>query len=322
VEAHDGDTDEQLTYAVTAGNLGNTFAIDESTGAITLLHDELLDFELTQLFELTVVVTDSGQPARAATAIVPVRVADVNEFAPQVFDITFEVDEDSSTIGTVLAWDDDRNQSVTFTIDDSDSLFTIEPATGEIQLTEGRALDYELAEQNILIVTVTDNGTSALSGFASVIVNVRDVNEFSPAIANQVFRVPDDATDGWLIGTIDASDGDTHQPLMFSIIGGDESGTFFLDAFTGELFVADESVLDAWDSSRLDLIVQVTDSGNPPLASAAVITVFIGPVPPLVLEDETFSIAEHSPRGTYVGDLAVANKRVAKGPMRDEPPPA
>ena len=47
-------------FAITAGNTGGAFAIDPTTGAITVANAAALDFETTPSFTLTVQVTDAG----------------------------------------------------------------------------------------------------------------------------------------------------------------------------------------------------------------------------------------------------------------------
>ena len=79
VAASDPDAGQALTYQITAGNASGAFAIDASTGQITVANGAALDYETTPAFTLTVQVTDNGSPALSSTATITINLADVNE---------------------------------------------------------------------------------------------------------------------------------------------------------------------------------------------------------------------------------------------------
>ena len=64
-----------MTYSITAGNTGNAFTINSSTGAITTA--AALDYETTTSYTLTITATDSF--GNATTTTQTVNVTDVNE---------------------------------------------------------------------------------------------------------------------------------------------------------------------------------------------------------------------------------------------------
>jgi Ca2+-binding RTX toxin-like protein len=66
---------ETMTYSITAGNTGNAFTINSSTGAITTA--AALDYETTTSYTLTITATDSF--GNATTTTQTVNVTDVNE---------------------------------------------------------------------------------------------------------------------------------------------------------------------------------------------------------------------------------------------------
>jgi hypothetical protein len=70
----DGDT---LTYAIAGGNSAGIFSVS-SAGLLTLAKAEL-DFESRPVHELTVTVTDDGQPAMQTTAALTVTLLDQND---------------------------------------------------------------------------------------------------------------------------------------------------------------------------------------------------------------------------------------------------
>ncbi|MFQ5643824.1 MAG: DUF4347 domain-containing protein, partial [Thiogranum sp.] len=109
VSASDEDPGDTLSYSITAGNTGNAFAIDASTGEITVNDATQLDFETTPSFGLTVQVQDNGTGTLTDTATVTINLNDLNE-APVVNNQGFAVNENSAngtSVGTVLANDQD-----------------------------------------------------------------------------------------------------------------------------------------------------------------------------------------------------------------------
>lgn len=76
VVASDANGD-RLTYAITAGNTGSAFAINASTGTLTVANSAPLDYETTPQFSLTVRVADPG--GLSDTATVTVSLIDITE---------------------------------------------------------------------------------------------------------------------------------------------------------------------------------------------------------------------------------------------------
>jgi uncharacterized delta-60 repeat protein len=79
VAASDPDAGQTLTYQITAGNSGGAFALDSSTGQLTVANSAALDFEKTPTFTVTIRVSDNGSPALSSTATVTINLGNVNE---------------------------------------------------------------------------------------------------------------------------------------------------------------------------------------------------------------------------------------------------
>ena len=77
VAASDPDAGDTLTYTITGGNTGDAFAINASTGEVTVNSQAALDFETTPIFNLTVQVEDSGGLTDDAT--VTINLNDITE---------------------------------------------------------------------------------------------------------------------------------------------------------------------------------------------------------------------------------------------------
>ncbi|MCA9030549.1 MAG: cadherin domain-containing protein, partial [Planctomycetaceae bacterium] len=78
VVANEPDAGQSLTYTITAGNIGNVFAIDPSSGELSVSVAGL-DYETLASYALTVLVTDDGSPNRSNSATITVNVTNVNE---------------------------------------------------------------------------------------------------------------------------------------------------------------------------------------------------------------------------------------------------
>ena len=74
VTATDPDAGDTINYAITAGNTGGAFAIDNSGNITTAT---ALDYETTASYTLTVTVTDSG--SLTGTAAVTINITDMDE---------------------------------------------------------------------------------------------------------------------------------------------------------------------------------------------------------------------------------------------------
>jgi VCBS repeat-containing protein len=79
VTASDPDNGQNLSFAIVDGNAGGAFAIDSTTGAITVANGSALDYEANGSFTLTVRATDDGSPALSATTSVVVNLNDRND---------------------------------------------------------------------------------------------------------------------------------------------------------------------------------------------------------------------------------------------------
>jgi len=144
VSGSDADgTNGGLTYSITGGNGLGIFAINSSTGAITVFDNTNLDRESISSVTLTVQVSDNGPgTAKTGSTSVTINVNDVNEFSvttPTDTDATANaVNENASkgtTVGiTVNATDADATtNTVTYSLtDDAGGLFAIDATTGVV----------------------------------------------------------------------------------------------------------------------------------------------------------------------------------------------
>jgi len=301
VSGSDSDVGDSITYAITGGNAGGAFAIDPSTGEITVADATLLDFETMPSFALTVEVTDNGGLTDDATVTLDLN--DVNE-RPTVDGQTFNVDENASagtSVGIVNATDPDALDSLTYTITggNDSGAFGINPATGEISVADASLLDFETMPSFVLTVEAADTGL--LTDVATVNIGLNDVNE-GPRVDDQGFTLDENAPVGASVGTVAASDPDAGDSFTYTITAGNDAGAFDIDPTTGEITVVDSAPLDFETTPSFALTVQVSDLGG--LSDDATVTIDLNDVneKPTV-GDETFTLDENATTGTSVGGV-------------------
>ena len=80
VVATDPNLSQTLSYFIIGGNTGGAFSIVKATGQIKVANSVALDWEINQVFHLTVQVEDNGVPIKSDTGIVTIEVLDVTTF--------------------------------------------------------------------------------------------------------------------------------------------------------------------------------------------------------------------------------------------------
>ena len=165
------------------------------------------DREVKATYDLTVIVTDAGNPPLRASESFTIFIDDVNDNAPRFPQSSYEAEvQETAEVGTsvlrVTASDSDEgdNSRIFYAIQGSSSpqsgWFEIDSSTGVI--TTRAPIDCELNAQPVLVVTARDNGETPLSGSTSVTIVVRDVNDKQPEFETSFYnaRVFEDAAIG------------------------------------------------------------------------------------------------------------------------------
>lgn len=305
----DPDAGQSLTYAITAGNAFDAFAIDPATGHITVNNGAALNFELNPQFTLTVTVHDDANPSLSASTLVHINLRDVNE-APQIAEKTFTLSQRpdvGGSLGSMTASDPDAGQSLTYAIVSGNDagIFAIDPATGLITVAIPSGLNFDGSPTLSLVVQVTDNGDPALSASANVSIKLALVNQNqAPHIEARSFTLDENSANGTVVGTITGTDPDAGQTLTYSITGGNSTGAFAINPATGQITVAKSEVVNFETNPGFNLEVRVTDNGSPVKFAATHVTISLNNVNEAPqLAEKTFSLDEKSPNGTAVGTV-------------------
>ena len=240
-------------YSITAGNTGNAFSINETTGIITLSAG--LDYETVTTYNLEISVSDG---VNTGTGIITIALVDVNDEIPLVVNATINVNETSVTgteIHTVEATDADANSTLSYSIvsGNTSNTFNINSATGIIQTAS--SLDYESTTDYSLGISVTD-GENTGTGTITVLIN--DENDELPVVSNASAEINETASLNTELLTVQASDADAGTNLTYSITGGNDEGKFYIYENTGLIKLI--GMLDFESVSSYSLEISVSDA--------------------------------------------------------------
>jgi hypothetical protein len=296
VLATDADGD-QLTYSITAGNTNGEFAINSTTGQITVANSAALNFETNASIPLTVQVSDGSA---TDTATVTINLTDVNE-APILNNQTFTVDPNAA-IGTVVSTvqaSDPEGDDLTFSITggNTNGAFAINADTGVITVANSAALQ---AQSTFNLTVQASDGS--LTDTATVTINVGA--NAPPVVNDQTFNVVENAANGTVVGTVLATDADGDQ-LTYSIIAGNTNGAFAINATTGQITVANSAALNFETNPSIPLTVQVSDGSATDTATVTINLTNVNEAP--ILNDQTFTVDPGAVNGTVVGTVQASD---------------
>ncbi|KAM7382855.1 hypothetical protein PAMP_002554 [Pampus punctatissimus] len=298
VTANDEDegANAKLRYQITAGNTMGTFDVEPEVGTIFVAQP--LDYEMEQRYELRLVASDGKWENET---LVVVQVVNRNDEAP-VFTqseyhaaVTEELTELPVFILEVSATDPDQEADQTalrYSLhgQGAGGEFTINERTGRIYAQ--RRLDREERPAWRFLVLATDEGGAGLTGFADVLLEVRDVNDNAP-----FFPCPALEVDGCFVGHVpENSPADTsvmemramdlddpnegkNAMLTYSIIKNVRNeinlNLFSINATTGTIYTVLRS-LDREVEERYLVVVEARDGGG--LAGTGTATIMVSDV--------------------------------------------
>lgn len=268
-----------MAYTLT-NNAGGRFAINGTSGVLTVANAGLIDFEAASSHAITVKVTDTGGLSR--TENFTIGVTNVNE-APTVQNFVVSVVENSAAWSTVLgraSFDDPDSGDVLrlfyhdpanpISLSDPnaadlryearsspDGKFYVNPTSGSIY--NKFVINYEESAQYTYTLAVADQSASpgALVDYATLTVNVIDQNE-APNVNNKTFSPAETWNPTVAIGTLSFSDPDlssvANGQLSFSIISGNTGNKFNIDN-SGRIWL--NSALDYENASQRNFALNV-----------------------------------------------------------------
>ncbi len=258
-----------LTFAVTGGSGMGVFAVEASTGKVTVSNNSNLDRETNPSFTLQIEVTDEAMEVGNGT--VTIALSDISDNPPVMENQTFNVAEHSpngTTVGAIKFTDLDTSDTWTFTVTGGtgQGVFNVNSSNGIIFVSNNATLNHETNPSFTLNVEIKDK--AGATDTATMTINVTNVNE-PPVVNDQSFSVNEDSANGTVVGTIVASDPDSGDELTFAL-SGTPTPPFAVNPSTGQLTVSNSSQINTAGTS-FEFTVTVTDKGT--LSDTATITV-------------------------------------------------
>ena len=255
-------------WTITSGNTNAAFAIDSSSGELSIAASSQLDHESTASYTLELSVSDGVNTA--STETLSINVNDVNDNAPIIAAAqSFSIDENSANgtaIGTVVATDADTSpttyQDWTITSGNTEAAFAIDSSSGELSVATSSELDYESTSSYTLELSVSDGVNSASAETLSI--NLSNVNE-QPSFTSAATASANE-NDSSFAYTASAIDVDAGDSLAYSISGGADAASFTFNLSGASLgFIAAanyESPADSNQDNIYEVELQVTDAGG------------------------------------------------------------
>ncbi|KAK7137870.1 hypothetical protein R3I94_013499 [Phoxinus phoxinus] len=263
------------------------FDIDARTGRIEVRGE--VDFEESGLYQIYVQAKDMGPNAVPAHCKVLVKVADVNDNAPEIIfsTVTESVSENAAT-GTVIALlsvtdkdSEDNGQTHVEILGDVPFKLKTSFRNYYTIVTDG-PLNRETVEAYTVTVVARDKGIPSLATSKSIKVHVSDENDNAPTFTQPIYDVyvTENNVPGAYIYAVSAVDPDVGQNayITYSIVECEIQGmsvvTYVsINSENGYLYA-----LRSFDYEQLkdfSFIVQARDSGSPELWSNATVNVII-----------------------------------------------
>ncbi len=299
--AVDPNSNDTFTYSL-INNAGGRFAINGTTGELTVANGSLLNFEAATSHNVTVRVTDSnGSSYDKQFAI---GVTNINEAPIAINGVLSSVPENSAngtSLGILTGIDPDAGDTLTFSLtDNAGGRFTINSTTGEVTVVDGSQLNFEASTSHNITVRVTDAG--GLSYEKQFTIGVTNVNEAPTAINGVLSTVPENSTNGTSLGILTGADPDAGDTLTFSLTD-NAGGRFAINSSTGEVTVANGTLLDFETTTSHNITVRVTDAGGLSYDKQFTIGVTNVNEAPTAINGTLTSIVENSANGTSLGIL-------------------
>ncbi|KYN09067.1 Cadherin-related tumor suppressor [Trachymyrmex cornetzi] len=181
----------QFSYSIISGNLGQAFKVDPQTGDIETAKQ--LDRETVPTYDLTIGAIDTGSPPQTGTVMVHIELLDVNDNGPvfdppEVIGYVSENEPAGTSIMTLSATDPDlppNGAPFTYRLigGRQSDMVTLDKHSGILRAT--RRLDRETMPQLDLMIEVEDSGIPRMKSEHNIVVIVTDQND-SPSTPRSV----------------------------------------------------------------------------------------------------------------------------------------
>ncbi|ALC46335.1 Cad87A [Drosophila busckii] len=256
------------------------------TRAGKVLVNRQLDRNLFAVMRINVLVTDSTAPnVQQGRGLLIIQIIDVNKIPPRfnapwtpaqpLIKLQMVEEQPVGTVLTTLQASDEDSSIGEFNIS-VNNYFAINATTGVIYTTA--RLDYEAVKEVKFMATVSDTGVPALTATADIVVDIINLNDNEPQFSRSEyqFNITENSPEGTLAGQVQAQDADVGAfgELTYTLIG--ENHKYFnVDPYTGNVRVANASILDREQLKQLTLTVVAQDKAPATVQKSATATIHI-----------------------------------------------
>jgi len=316
--ASDVDTGNNATLAYGLLDTTNSFKIDALNGTIYTIRP--IDREFQDVYNITIVASDGGNPSQNGITVVTITILDLNDNLPLFTQSLYSSEvAENETIGTsvsnILATDDDigSNSVVAYAIDPSSvnfNHFQVNPTNGDIYIAE--TLDYENIQSYNITVIATDRGIPSLSSSTILVIDVVDINDNPPAFVNLPFAasVTENLNDPITLLSVTATDDDSgsNSEIFYSISNiYPSSNVFSVNSSTGDM-IAIEAIDAEYSVEYVVTVIAANSIGQPFLFTEVNVTVLVNDVndnvPMFDFPSYTIPISESTAVGNSVLQVA------------------
>ncbi|XP_075131413.1 protocadherin gamma-C5-like isoform X2 [Leptodactylus fuscus] len=271
------------------------FRIRSHQNRYALVTDGNLDREETPQYTIELTAADLGSPPLYSKTSVTLSVSDINDNAPLFTQSTYnafikENTDPGTLLCTVSATDLDEgvNSDLVYSIVESQidgssvsSYVYIHSSDGNIYAQ--RSFDYEQIQVLHITIKVEDSGSPHLSSTVPVFIFILDTNDNPPSLLYPEHsedlivqeKIPKSTSAGYLVTKLSAVDLDSgHNAwLVFTLIDPINYSSFQVSKHTGEV----RTVRGLQESENMEqqLVISISDQGNPPLSTTVTVLVSI-----------------------------------------------
>lgn len=297
-----GDT--SISAILLSGTGHENFTVSTS-GLVSVSNTASLDYETTQLYNLTAIATNgAGDSIGANLSVGVTNTADVKPNLAAT--TTLQVDENvpaATVIGTVsiLAVGDSPISSMRLSGSGS-TKFDID-TDGVITLASSASLDYEDTASYLLDVIAT-NEAGEESG--QVTININNLYETVPTLEPLVVSIPENSDTGTIVDSITiTASGDS--PISAITLSGSGKENFTVSN-SALITVKTGAVLDYETTPSFTLsAIATNEAGNSAPVSVTVNLTNIAEIEP-TLQAATGSVQESASAGTLVGTITITDQ--------------
>ncbi|XP_070537597.1 protocadherin Fat 4-like [Ptychodera flava] len=318
----DSGSNAEITYSVISEKYKDTFQISPN-GAITVIEDytpvtgvddEILTFNIS--------AKDGGSPPKEDTGMVVItfeKPSQVYEFNETRYEFSVLENEDSISVGTVVAFSRIENKGLFYELPYAIDEVVLDRQTGSVNIT--RPIDREATSK--LTFNVLARGDDLLDGFAFTLVEIiiQDVNDEAPYFVHPQEPVLwtellENSVNSSFV-KFKAEDRDQEGPnsqIVYSIVDGNDDDIFLINDSTGDLSVirgADRESVESYN-----MIIMAKDKGFPSLNATVAFNVLVldenDNAPLITAESTIVTLNENTGTGIEVSYVAANDEDKGK----------